>query len=343
MIYRNWRIVMAIAAAVVLLLSVVAGCAPGAGPSETFELKVSQAMMATTSITHQDMVEWGEAITDRTDGKVTWTYFGPEIGDWTELQRMVTEGAVDAQINAFDTSLDPRWNAFYLPFLVSSWDGAREVFGPGGIFDELGKEWAEKSNVYYLGSWLNNLASFGFRFDKPITNSADAKGVKIRCFPMDIGKCYVEKMGFTSITLTWAEAPTAIATGVADGWIGSGAVYWYDLFRDIAKSASLTYECCETWAMTMNLDRWNSLPEEYQEIIQEESTKMIIKHLGQVEEEEIYYQEKLIDEYGWTIVDMAKEHPEDLQEWKDSARECWELFEPVIGKQYVDRIRAATG
>jgi TRAP-type C4-dicarboxylate transport system substrate-binding protein len=334
---------MAIAAAVVLLLSVVAGCAPGAGPSETFELKVSQAMMATTSITHQDMVEWGEAITDRTDGKVTWTYFGPEIGDWTELQRMVTEGAVDAQINAFDTSLDPRWNAFYLPFLVSSWDGAREVFGPGGIFDELGKEWAEKSNVYYLGSWLNNLASFGFRFDKPITNSADAKGVKIRCFPMDIGKCYVEKMGFTSITLTWAEAPTAIATGVADGWIGSGAVYWYDLFRDIAKSASLTYECCETWAMTMNLDRWNSLPEEYQEIIQEESTKMIIKHLGQVEEEEIYYQEKLIDEYGWTIVDMAKEHPEDLQEWKDSARECWELFEPVIGKQYVDRIRAATG
>jgi TRAP-type C4-dicarboxylate transport system substrate-binding protein len=224
---------------------------------------------------------------------------------------------------------------------VSSWDEARDVFGPGGIFDELGKEWAPKSNVYYLGTWLNNLGSFGFRFDEPITNSEDAKGVKIRCFPLDIAKCYVEKMGFSTVTLTWAEAPTAIATGVADGWIGSGAVYWYDLFRDIAKSAALTYECCETWSITMNLDRWNSLPEEYQKIIQEESDKIITKHLGQVEDEEMYYQQKLIDEHGWTIVDMAKDHPQDLQDWKDSARECWEIFDPIIGKEYVDRIRAA--
>lgn len=340
--HKQWRIIVGISTAVMLLLSVVgAGCAPAEAPPEALQLKVSQAMMPIKSITHQDIIEWGEAITERTDGKITWEYFGPEIGDWTELQRMVTEGAVDAQFNAFDTSLDARWNAFYLPFLVSTWDEAKQVFGVGGIFDELGKEWGAKSNVYYLGTWLNNLGSFGFRFDEPITNREDAKGVKIRCFPMDIAKCYVEKMGFSTVTLTWAEAPSAIATGVADGWIGSGAVYWYDLFRDIAKSASLTYECCETWAITMNLDRWNSLPEEYQKIIQEESDKIITKHLDQVEDEEMYYQQKLLDECGWTIVDMAKDHPQDLQEWKNSARECWVLFEPVIGKDYVDRIRAA--
>jgi TRAP-type C4-dicarboxylate transport system substrate-binding protein len=72
------------------------------------KLKVSQAMMPKTSLTHQLIEEFAANVTERTDGKVTFKIFGPEIGDWTELERMTKRGAVDMQFNAFDTGLDAR-------------------------------------------------------------------------------------------------------------------------------------------------------------------------------------------------------------------------------------------
>ena len=306
-----------------------------------FKLKCAQAMMPKKSMTHQLMVEMCENITKRTGGAITWRYFGPEIGDWIELERMVMKGAVDIQFNAWDTSLDPRWNVIYLPFLASTWDEVKKVYAGGGPYDELGKPWARDAGLYYLGTWINTMGSLGLNTDAVI-NPEQAKGIKIRCPPLDMFKCYVEKMGFTTVTIPWAEAPTAVSTGVVDGWVGSGAVYMYDLFRDVAKTMVVTYDFGEMWSITMNLKKWNKLPPEYQTIIQEEADKIIAKHLDKVKEEELEYQKKLKD-HGWKVVDMATEHPEALKAWRDSARECWDVFEPVVGKLWMDKIKVLMG
>ena len=340
MMYKQWRIIVGISTAAILLLSVVvAGCAPTAGPPETFQLKASQAMMPATSITHQDIIEMCDAVTERTDGKITWEVFGPEIGDWTELQRMCTAGTIDLQFNSVDTALDPRWNITALPFLAPEFDKAKKLWSVGGAIDQICSQWAVGLNWKYLGPWLNNVGSIGFNRD-PVTSVEEAQGVKLRVYPLAIAQCYVNKMGFTAVTIPWAEAPTAVATGVVDGWIGSGAVYWWDLFRDVARAATLTYELNEGWHVLFNLDKWNSLPTEYQTIIQEEATKIIDKHLGQVEEEEFYYQQKVVD-YGWELADMAKDYPDELAEWTALARECWAEYDEIIGKEWMDQLRAA--
>ena len=330
-------------AVILLFLVFVMGFFSTASAAElpTLKLKAAQAMMPKKSITHKLMIEMCEAITKRTNGKVTWRFFGPEIGDWIELQRMVMKGVVDVQFNAFDTTLDPRWNIAYLPFLASTWEEAIKVYAKGGPYDVMGKIWAPDGDMYYLGTWLNTMGSLGLNTD-PIINPEQASGVKIRCPPLDIFKCYVEKMGFTTVTIPWAETPTAISTGVADGWVGSGAVYMYDLFRDVAKTMVVTNDFGEMWAITMSLKRWESLPEEYKTIFQEEADKIIAKHLRMVEDEEMEYQRKL-KEHGWTIVDMAKDHPKELAVWKNRARECWDVFEPIVGKIWMDKIKKLMG
>jgi len=305
------------------------------------KLKCAQAMMPKKSMTHQLMMKMCDNITKRTDGKVTWKFFGPEIGDWLELQRMVMKGVVDVQFNAWDTSLDPRWNVIYLPFLASTWEEAKKVYAKGGPYDELGAKWAVDGDLHYLGTWLNTMGSLGLNHD-PIITPEQAKGIKVRCPPLDIFKCYVEKMGFTTVSVPWAECPTAISTGVADGWVGSGAVYMYDLFRDVAKTMVVTYDFGEMWSITMNLKKWNGLPEEYKKIFKEEADKIIAEHLGKVEAEEMEYQDKL-KKHGWTIVDMAKDHPKELAVWKNRARECWDVFEPVVGKLWMDKIKTLMG
>ena len=298
------------------------------------KLKVSQAMMPKTSLTHQLIEEFAANVTERTDGKVTFKIFGPEIGDWTELERMTKRGAVDMQFNAFDTGLDARWNFFTLPFMVSNWDQVRKVFSKGGIITELGEKWAEEKGLYYLGPWLNNLASLGMQ-DKVVTNEADAKGLKIRVPPIDTYRCFVDKMGFSPVTIPWAEAPTAVATGLVDGWVGSGAVYMYDLFRDVAKVMVVTYDSPETWHVTFNLDKWQKLPEAYQTIITEEVEKVIEKHLDLVEKEEMDNQAKLI-EAGWQIVVPTDE---EMAEWKENCLECWDSYEEIVGKDNIEKLR----
>lgn len=297
-------------------------------------LKVAQAMMPKTSLTHKLIEEFAANVTKRTDGKVAFKVFGPEIGDWTELERMTKQGAVDMQFNAFDTGLDARWNFFTLPFMVSNWDQVRKVFTKGGIVTELGAKWAKEKELYYLGPWLNNLASLGMQ-KKVVTNSEGAKSLKIRVPPIDTYKCFVEKMGFSPVTIPWAEAPTAVATGLVDGWVGSGAVYMYDLFRDVAKVMIVTYDSPETWHVTYNLKKWNKLPAPYQKIISEEVDKVIGKHLLLVEKEEMDNQDKLV-KAGWTVKVPSDQ---ELIAWKDRCLECWQKYESVVGKENLDKLR----
>jgi TRAP-type transport system periplasmic protein len=302
-------------------------------------LKVSQAMMPKTSFTHQMIEEMAANVTKRTDGNITWRIFGPEVGDWAELERMTKRGAMDMQFNAFDTSLDPRMSLPNMPYTVSTWDEARKVYAGGGIIEQICGPWAEEKGLKYLGPWLNNLTSLGMR-SQVVTNPEQAKGLKIRVPPIDAFRCFVEKMGFSTVTIPWAEAPTAVATGLVDGWVGSGAVYMYDLFRDVAKVMIVTLNAPEAWHVTFNLKKWNELPEAYQNIIREETNKAIVKQLENIEAEEMEYQAKLRD-YGWTIVNMAEDHPQDLARWRSLCMECWDDLAPVVGEDTLKRFKAA--
>ena len=294
------------------------------------------------TLTHLDLVEFCERITEATDGKITWDIFGPEVGDWTELDIMAMMGTIDVQFNAHDPGYDPRWNATTLPFGATSFESAAEVTGPGAIFEQMGKQWAPDSGLHYLATFLNNLGMIGLNTPEPVLTPEQAEGVKIRCWPGETPKCYVAKMGFTPITIPWAEAPTAIGTGIADGWVGSGSVYHWTLFRDVAHIQLKTFDFMEMWDISINLDAWNRLPPEYQELFQEEAHRISVIRLNQLAEEEAEYEQKLKD-YGWTIVYMAEDYPDELAVWAGLARECWVDLEPLIGKLWIDKVREALG
>ena len=310
-------------------------------PLPELQLKIAQAMMTKDTLTHALVIEFAETVEKATDGKVTFDVFGPEIGDWTELDVMATMGTIDVVFNAHDPGYDPRWNATTLPFAAPGFKEAVAVAGPGGIFDKQGKTWAADIGQYYLSPFLNNLTMLGLNTD-PIYTPEQAAGVKIRVWPAETPKCYVAKMGFTPVTIPWAEAPTAVGTGIVDGWVGAGSVYHYTLFRDVARTQMKTFDAMEQWDISMNLDLWNSFPPEYQELFQATAYAMSVKRLGQLEDEENDYSQQLID-YGWTVVDMPNDYPAEYAVWVELARECWVDLEPLIGKIWIDQIRAAMG
>ena len=314
--------------------------APAPAPP-TFKFKAAQAMMPKDTLTHKDLIELCDTITKQTNGKITFDVFGPEIGDWTELDVMNMKGAVTLQFNSRNASYDPRENITSLPFLAPGFKEANAACGPGGVFETLERQWSYSTNQYYLATFLNNLGMLGLK-SKIIKTPEEAKGVKIRCWPAETPKCMVTKMGFTAVTIPWAEAPTAVGSGIVDGWVGSGSVYHYTLFRDVAKVQMKTFDFMEMWHIMINLDAWKSLPKEYQDIIQKVSYDISVKRLSQLEDEENEYSKKLVD-YGWTVVDMPKDYPKELARWAGLARECWKDLEPLIGKANIDQVKVAMG
>jgi len=301
----------------------------------------AQAIMTKDTPTHKALVEFCETVTRRTNDKVTWDIFGPEIGEWGDLEYMVAKGTVDLALKPHNPGNDPRWNITSLPFLAPSFEEAAEVTSPGGVLEQLGKQWAPDINQYYLAPFVNSIGLLALNTE-PIMTLKQAIGVKIKYGPTPGSACYVAKMGFTPVAIPLGEVYTAVMTGIVDGWVGSGSVDHYTLFRDVAGTQMKTFDFMEIWGISMNLNAWNRLPEEYKDIFQEEAHRISVKRLGQLEDEENEYSQKLID-YGWTVVDMPKDYPDELARWAELARECWVDLEPLIGKVWIDQVRAAIG
>jgi len=333
-----------------LVMVAMACAAPAPSPSPTptpeptkelpaMQLKLAAPTFPKDTVQYDNMVQTAEAITERTGGKITWTIFGPEIGDWTETEIMNKMGTLDYVWGSHSSGFDPRWNVLGLPFLASDIEGATKFFGADGVFLHMCRDFAADGGQYLLSMYVGGFGQLCLNTD-PIVTPEQAEGVKIRVWASETAKAYVTKMGFTAVTIPWAEAPTAISTGVADGLIGAGTYLQWQHFRDICRTQIRTYDFIDYLTIDWNLESWNSLPEEYQKIIQEETAAGAQRQLDNVWAEETEYMEKLRD-MDWEIVDMAKDYPDELAVWQSLARETWDDFDPIVGKLYIDKVREA--
>jgi TRAP-type C4-dicarboxylate transport system substrate-binding protein len=84
-----------------------------------------------------------EEVTKRTDGRIKFKVYGPELGDWAEVNEMVNRGDIDMMLVPMSASYDPRWNVTFAPYIVTNYEEAKKVFGPGGFMDEIFKIWAK--------------------------------------------------------------------------------------------------------------------------------------------------------------------------------------------------------
>ena len=83
---------------------------------------------------------------------------GQKLGDWNELNEMVNRGDIDMMLSPMSATYDPRWNVTFAPYIVTGYDEAKDVFGPGGFMDEMFRSWAKEVNMHWLGTWIQGFA-----------------------------------------------------------------------------------------------------------------------------------------------------------------------------------------
>ncbi|NQT59361.1 MAG: TRAP transporter substrate-binding protein DctP [Bacteroidetes bacterium] len=262
----------------ILLLSTMAVFAAGekesTGESDyKLVLKLSHVFSPAEQLSIS-MDEVAQSILEKTNGAIEiQTFPQAQLPAYKEGVEQVVRGAnfISVEDPSFIGDYVPDFKALYAPMLYQSFDEYVELVKRDIVKDMIAE--AEEKGIKILA--LDFI--YGFRniiTSKVIRTPADLAGVKLRT---PGSKSYIDTitaMGAIATPLPWGETLSAVQQGVVDGLEGSEFTnLGTKVYEGPTKNVATTRHILGTCGVYISTDVWAGIPEEYQQIIQEEFTK----------------------------------------------------------------------
>ncbi|UCD82836.1 MAG: TRAP transporter substrate-binding protein DctP, partial [Desulfobacterales bacterium] len=244
---------------------------------------------------------------------------GPEVIPNREQVEALRNGSVDMvfSTSGYYVSVVPVADGLNLTELTPWEERAR------GVNDFLNKIHNQKVNAEYMGRLGVDLPFMLF-LNKPITQLADLKGLKIRCSPTHIE--FLKQVGAQPMVIPPPDVHTALERGVVDGFIWVAG-----LIRDWGWNEVVKYRVEPGFYMANNVvlinkEVWDKLPANLQKILQESE---ITAEKASVERgmAHVANENAIMEKAGMQVIKLS---PEESRKLKDTAYEA--LWEVVIKK-----------
>lgn len=208
-----------------------------AAHAETLRLSTLKNPGSPGELAAQELAKQVEA---RTEGRVTIKiYPSDQLGDYTEVYEQLMQGVVDMAIQPVPALDDKRVAITWFPYAFTNYASAEEMHKPGGaVFDIINAATSER-NVAVLGVYGEGMGGAGFAKDVTDAGNPDAKkhDLKVRVWPGGAThQALLERLGYSTGTLPWAELYTGMQTCIVDGQVGGTAAMALESFKDITKT-----------------------------------------------------------------------------------------------------------
>lgn len=280
---------------------------------------------------------WAELIETGSNGEIEIEiFYQNELGGQQEVFDLLVANDVSLMLNWPMTSYDERIAVLYAPYMVLSWDEALEAYRPGGWINRMLDGIYKDIGLKFFGAWpegFNGIATRG----RYATTIEEARGLKVRVAPVFPLAESVQALGYQTATIDWGEVFTAIQTGVVDG-DGTNVIYWdYEYFRDTLDYYTLTKQQFITGILSMNLEAFEALTPEQQQLVQDSAVKVMEEQFEAAEALDRSYVEKA-KAAGMEYIELTDEQ---LKALAKTAREVvWPVMEKRIGSEIMETIRA---
>mgnify|MGYP000013696913 FL=1 len=276
--------------------------------------------------------QFADNVKERTNGEIVIeVYPNNELGAPDEMLEQNIMGVVDMTLGT-QGSLDKYSKKFatvMLPFAFDSYDLAYEVLD-GPFYDWVKDELLEQGLVY-IGSW-----DYGFRC---LTNSvrevntpADVVGLKIRTpGEIQLQSC-MEALGANVQSIAFNELYLSLKQGVVDGQENPLSVIYFNKYYETQKYLAMTNHVYNSMNRVISKKVWDKLPEEYQQIIIEESKNAAQTMREAIKSSDADYISKLEAE-GMTVT-----YP-DTAEFAAAVQPAYDKIADYIGEngqEYID-------
>jgi TRAP-type C4-dicarboxylate transport system substrate-binding protein len=138
-------------------------------------------------------------------------------------------------------------------------------------------------------------------------------------------------MGADSFPMAWGEVITALKQDVMDGQENALIHIWSAKTYEVQKYINLTSHIYDPAPLMISKKLWDKLPKEQQDAIQKaaEESRDFQRKTFQEQSEDV--KQKLKDN-GNIVVEP------DLTPFKEAVKPVWEKFEPIVGKDLIDKV-----
>lgn len=286
-------------------------------------IKISAYWVASKDrLVFKALEKFGNAVEERTGGRVKFTYYCCNtLGADLEAFETLRMGSLDMHLIAVGkiTGYHEPLLMIMMPFIFKDDKHVlRVVKSP--IWDKLTKGLEEK-NIKLLG-----LFHAGFRAinttDTPIHSVKDVKGLKIRVPPINSWLTTWKVFGALPVAMASEELYMSLMTGVVDAQ-ENGPMNTKDMkLHEVTKYFSNVPYAWLGPALTINYQKWQSIPIDIQNIMIEEvekSAKYTFDEGQRLNDEALVWME----EEAGIIVD----HNPDIESFRKKAEEAYKIFE----------------
>lgn len=251
--------------------STASGTASSAAANDDFKitLKLSHVFQPDEQI-YKSMELIGKRITEKTNGHVNVEVFGQgQLSVYEDALEQIVRGAnfISVEEPSYLGAYVPDFSALVGPCLYQSYD-EWEAMGETDLVKDLTAK-AEEKGIHILS--LNY--EFGFRSlctNKEVHTPEDLKGTKLRSTKSPLFVNTINAMGGVATPMSFTECISAIQSGVVEGFEGSESTLQDTGAWEVVKKVGLTRHFIAVRGVYINSDVYNSIPEEYRKVIDEE-------------------------------------------------------------------------
>ena len=312
--------------------------APGAPAPEKISITLAQHNPLPDMQGYKDAERFRALVWQLSDGRIEVNHFpGDLLGDWLVQIQQVREGAIDMAKIPPSASFDPELEFSVVPFVVFDWEGAKAAYQTkGSPAWELTRQICERNNTHMFGITPEgySIVISAVEFT-PMPGDPSITKLKTRVNTKMTEKI-AQTIGFRTITMPLSEVHSSLMLGTIDAAFGPT----YEeamMFTDVAPFLYPITFAFSPPPWVMNLDFWNSLTPEAQDIITQAMDQVlerawidIIASEGNVKE--------VLAEKGVTIVPLTDEQMRAIVQ--KCRGEVWPWAEQeLIPKQTMDLLR----
>jgi TRAP-type C4-dicarboxylate transport system substrate-binding protein len=252
-----------------------------------------------------------------------------------EIKRAVQTGQanIGERLLSAHQNENPLYGVDSIPFLVSSFDEHEKLWEIAG--PKVAEVLAE-DNLHYLYSvaWPPQ----GLYFKKEVNSVADMEGIKFRSYNTATARM-AELTKMLPVQVEAAELSQALATGVAESFISSGAT-GYD--RKVWEHLTHFYEV-DAWlprnAVFVNMDAWNGLDDATRAVMEDCAAKAKAEGLARSKDYTAFTLNGL-KEGGMTVQRAGDALVEELKAIGATMTEEWLESAGEVGREIVDAYNA---
>lgn len=284
-----------------LLLSILTACGESSSNTEvdTGSSESSDADTQTFRLGHVTQTShpyhlaaehFAGLVEERSNGELKFDlYPARQLGGDLEMLEMIQNGSLDSGFisNAIFSGSTPVMDGLQLPFLLDSYELFGEVIQTDVVKEMLDslatmnlKGLAvNESGMRHVGSNLSSIQS-----------PEDMEGLKIRVSESPLMLDIFNTLGASPTPMAYGEIYSSLQTGVIDAHEANLPAYIDENFYEVTEYITLTTHFPWPNVNVMNLDTFNNLSEEHQQIIEEaafETAVWITEQLVEIDEKSI--------------------------------------------------------